>query len=93
MTINDALDKLLKMALADSELKNKLIATENAKEPMEDFCKIAGEYGCEISMGDLLALNETLWNNLLKSTNGGATFPIDEWADAYEQFISSIKLN
>lgn len=91
MTINEELDRLLKMALADSDLKTKLLATENAKEPMEDFCNIASEYGCNISMGDLLALNETLWNNLLKSTNGGATFPIDEWSDAYEQFISSIK--
>lgn len=91
MTINEELDKLLKMALADRELKEKLLATENAKEPMEDFCNIASEYGCNISMGDLLALNETLWNNLLKSTNGGATFPIEEWSDAYEQFISSLR--
>ena len=91
MTINEELDRLLKMALADSDLKTRLLATENAKEPMEDFCNIASEYGCNISMGDLLALNETLWNNLLKSTNGGATYPIDEWSDAYEQFISSIK--
>ncbi len=91
MTINDALDKLLKLALADEELKNKLIATENAKEPMEEFCRIATENGCPIALGDLLALNETLWNNLLKSTNGGATFPIDEWSDTYEQYISSLK--
>ncbi len=91
MTINEELDRLLKMALADSNLKTKLLSTENAKEPMEDFCNIASEYGCNISMGDLLALNETLWNNLLKSTNGGATFPIEEWSDAYEQFISSLR--
>ncbi len=91
MTINDALDKLLKLALADEDLKNKLIATENANEPMEEFCRIATENGCPIALGDLLALNETLWNNLLKSTNGGATFPIDEWSDTYEQFISSLK--
>ncbi len=91
MTINDALDKLLKLALNNAELKEKLLATENAKEPMEEFCKISAEYGYEIKIGDLLALNETLWNNLLKSTNGGATFPIDEWSDAYEQFISSLR--
>ena len=66
MTINDALDKLLKLALNNAELKEKLLATENAKEPMEEFCKISAEYGCEIKIGDLLALNETLWNNLLK---------------------------
>ena len=75
MTINDALDKLLKLALNNAELKEKLLATENAKEPMEEFCKISAEYGCEIKIG----------------TNGGATFPIDEWSDAYEQFISSLR--
>lgn len=91
MTINDSLDKLLDMALKDENLKSKLLATENSKEPMEEFCRISTEYGCPIEMGDLLALNETLWSNLLKSTNGGATFPIDDWADAYEQFICSLK--
>ncbi len=91
MTINDSLDKLLDMALKDADLKAKLLATEKEKEPMEEFCRIATEYGCPIDMGELLALNETLWSNLLKSTNGGATFPIEEWADAYEQFLSSIR--
>lgn len=91
MTINESLDKLLKMALKDKELKTKLLNTESSKEPMEEFCNIATEYGCPLEMGDLLALNETLWNNLLKSTNGGATFPIEEWSDAYEQFISSLR--
>ena len=37
MTINDALDKLLKLALNNAELKEKLLATENAKEPMEEY--------------------------------------------------------
>lgn len=92
MTINNALDKLLNMALKDKTLKSKLISTENAAEPMEEFCKISSEYGCPIEVGEFLALNETLWNNLLKSTNGGATFPIDQWSDAYEQFISSLKI-
>lgn len=91
MTINDALDKLLNMALNDNELKTKLLATEKSKEPVEQFCNISAKYDCPIEIGELLALNETLWHNLLKSTNGGATFPIDEWADAYEQFISSLK--
>ena len=44
-------------------------------------------------MGELLALNETFCSNLLKSTNGGATYPIDDWADTYEQFICSLKMN
>ena len=88
--INAMLDKLQKMALSDDILRQKLLNTQNAAEPMEDFCRIAGEYGCPIAMGDLLWLNETLWGSMLKSTNGGATYPMEDWADAYEMFISGI---
>ena len=93
MDINISLEQLMRKAKADSDLKARLIATENHKEPVEEFCNIATEVGCPIAMGELLALNETFCNNLLKSTNGGATYPIDDWADTYEQFISSLKMN
>ena len=93
MDINISLEQLMRKAKADSDLKARLIATENHKEPVEEFCNIATEVGCPIAMGELLALNETFCNNLLKSTNGGATYPIDDWADTYEQFICSLKMN
>ncbi len=92
MTINDALDRLLKEALNNSELKNALLATENADDPVSEFCKISREYGIAISEGELFALNEIMLSNLLKSTNGGATYPIEDWADTYEQFICSLKI-
>lgn len=88
--INDMLGKLRILALQDGELRKKLIATQQAKEPMEDFCRIAGEHGCPIDMGELLVLNERLWGEMLKSSNGGATFPIEDWADAYEMFIMGL---
>lgn len=93
MDINYSLEELMKKAKADSSLKEKLIATENHSEPMEEFCAIATEAGCPVALGELLALNETFCSNLLKSTNGGATYPIDDWADTYEQFICSLKMN
>ena len=77
MDINISLEQLMRKAKADSDLKARLIATENHKEPVEEFCNIATEVGCPIAMGELLALNETFCSNLLKSTNGGATYPID----------------
>ncbi len=88
--INDMLDKLHKLAADNKELCNALKATQNADDPMAAFCRIAAENGCPVDLGELLALNETLWSNMLKSTNGGATYPIEEWADAYEMFISSL---
>ena len=88
--INEMLSKLRAMALKDEELRKALIATQNASEPMEEFCRIASENGCPIDIGELLVLNERLWGEMLKSTNGGATFPIEDWADAYEMFIMGL---
>ena len=88
--INDMLDRLGKLAANDSKLRNDLKNTQNSSDPIADFCRIASENGCPIDAGELIALNETLWSNMLKSTNGGATYPIEDWADAYEMFISSL---
>lgn len=88
--INEMLNKLQKLAANDKSLRERLIATRRSSDPMADFCRTAAENGCPIDPGDLLALNETLWSNMLKSTNGGATYPIEDWADAYEMFISSL---
>lgn len=92
MTINDALDKLLKKALNDPVLKKSLLDTENADDPVDEFCKISTKSGIPISAGELFALNEIMLSNLLKSTNGGATYPIEDWADTYEQFLCSLKI-
>ena len=55
MDINISLEQLMRKAKADSDLKARLIATENHKEPVEEFCNIATEVGCPIAMGELLA--------------------------------------
>lgn len=91
MNTEEMLNKLLKEALKNDDLRKKLVATENSKEPMEEFCAIATEAGFPIDIGEFFVMNQTFCDNLLKSTNGGATYPIDDWADAYEQFISAIK--
>lgn len=92
MNVNDALNKLAEMAARDERLRERLIATENASDPMDEFCKIASESGCEISIGELFVVNETMLGNILKSTNGGADYPIENWGDGYEQFISALKM-
>lgn len=91
MDINDMLDALLKAALNDPKLKKALLDTQNGSDPMAEFCDIAEKAGFPISIGEFFALNEIMCSNMLKSTNGGATYPIDDWGDAYEQFISSLK--
>ncbi len=88
--MNDSLDRLLKLALERPQLKKELLATQTADDPLDAFCKIATENGCPITVGEIFTLNQTLCDNLLKSTNGGATYPIEDWADAYEMFMSSL---
>lgn len=90
MTTNEILDLLLKAALNNNTIKQQLLATKNDPDPMEAFCKKATEFGYPVSIGELFALNQTLCDNLLKSTNGGATYPIEDWADAYEMFFSAL---
>lgn len=90
MSINEILDSLLKTALANPEIKQQLLDTKNDPDPMEAFCKKATELGYPVNIGELFALNQTLCDNLLKSTNGGATYPIEDWADAYEMFFSTL---
>lgn len=90
MDVNTALEMLYKKAMSDENLKASLIATQEEKEPVESFCKLASEAGCPLDMGEFFSYNEQMLSNMLKSTNGGATYPIEEWGDCYEQFIASL---
>ena len=90
MDINITLDRLQKAALKDEDIKKALIDTRKEDDPMEAFCKKATELGYPIDIGELFTLNQTLCDNLLKSTNGGATYPIEDWGDAYEMFFSAL---
>lgn len=88
--MNESLTQLLKLALENPELKKSLLATQNADDPLDSFCTLATQNGCPITVGEIFTINQTLCDNLLKSTNGGATYPIEDWADAYEMFISAL---
>ncbi len=90
MDTNAMLSKLHSLAANDEKLRKRLLDTRNADDPLESFCAIAKEVGCPVEVGDIFVLNQTLCDNLLKSTNGGATYPIDDWADAYEMFIAGL---
>ena len=88
--MNPSLNKLLKLALENNELRSRLLATRQAEDPLDEFCRIACANDCPITIGEIFTLNQTLLDNLLKSTNGGATYPIEDWGDAYEMFMSAL---
>lgn len=89
--MNEKLAKVLEKARQDSTIKAKFLETRNAKDPMDEFCKVATSIGYEMTVGELVAIGEEYSSNLLKSCNGGAVYPIEDWGDWYEDFFSSLK--
>lgn len=46
--------------------------------------------GFPITVGELFGEGEEYTSNLLKSCNGGASYPLDGWEDAYDLFFASL---
>lgn len=84
------LARLAEAAKDDGELREKLLETRNAKDPTDEFCKIAQKYGFEIYLGDLFAIGQEYSDNQCKSTNGGNPSPYFSFEDTYENFLCSL---
>lgn len=88
--ITNELELLYSDAQKDPLLKERLLATRSADDPMDAFCKIACEAGHPISIGDLFAVGQEYSDNQCKSTNGGNPYPYDAFDDTYETFLASL---
>lgn len=84
------LDKLMHEARLDKNLKEQLIATQNADDPMDKFCQLALSRSYNITVGELLACGQDMNDSKLRSVNGGGVNGIDGWDDAYENFITTL---
>lgn len=71
MSIADKLELLLGKAKNDETLKNKLLDTRNADNPLSAFCEIAVESGVELSVMDIVNQGEEFYAEIKRSTNGG----------------------
>jgi hypothetical protein len=71
-------------------LKERLLATRSAADPMDAFCEIACEVGHPITVGDLFSVGQEYSDNQCKSTNGGNPYPYDSFDDTYEIFLASL---
>ena len=49
--IQHELDRLLKEAKGNKDLKEKLIATKNAEDPVSEFCSLCQSLGYDIKIG------------------------------------------
>lgn len=84
------LERLLKDAKKDQNLKQRLLKTRESPDPVEDFCSLCQAMGYDIKPGELMAIGQNSSDEKLRSVNGGGVNPIDGWDDAYEQFFMTL---
>lgn len=90
-SIEQELERLLKDAKTNQELKFQLIATKCSDNPVEDFCQLCQNNGYNIKIGELFAVGQYANDARLRSVNGGGVNAIDGWDDAYEQFFLTLE--
>ena len=93
MDIEEALEKLMSLAKADSGLKQKLLATKDSDRRLSAFCAIAAEAGCPMDVMDLIEHGESDYAAMKRSTNGGGENSplLDGQDDDYSLFISILE--
>ena len=89
--IQHELDRLLKDAKNDNNLKAKLIATIFDEDPVAEFCSLCQSLGYDIKIGELFACGQDMNDSKLRSVNGGGVNGIDGWDDTYEQFFLTLE--
>lgn len=93
MNIYEMLQELQNKALKDEALRAKILATENTKEPLDEFCKVCRQEGYEIYPMDVIIAGEESYAAMKRSTNGGGeNAPMLEGEDDfYELILAALK--
>lgn len=88
------LDELQCRAKKDRAVREKLIATRSAKDPLKEFCRVSRELGYELYVMELVAAGEEFYASMRRSTNGGGeNSPMLEGEDDfYELFFAGLEL-
>ena len=93
MNIFEMLEELQHKALRDESLKEKILATESTKEPLDEFCKVCQQEGYEIYPMDVIIAGEESYAAMKRSTNGGGENApmLDGEDDFYELILAALK--
>ena len=84
--------KLQEKAIADDELRGKLLDTRKEKYPVKAFCDLCHELGYnKITVGELISAGDEFCSAMLRSVNGGGVEAPDGWNDFYEMFFDAIE--
>ena len=93
MNIFEMLEEIQHKALRDAALKEKILATESTKEPLDEFCKVCQQEGYEIYPMDVIIAGEESYAAMKRSTNGGGENApmLDGEDDFYELILAALK--
>ncbi len=93
MIITKQLDELFDKAKADPALRQKLLDTKASDYPVSDFCAIATESGCPMSVMDMINQGEEFYAEIKRSTNGGGenSPDLDFQNDEYSIFMTRLE--
>jgi phage/plasmid-associated DNA primase len=92
MDIAYELDRLTQRARGDKALRQELLETRKAKDPVRAFCDKCAELGYKsITVYELMTAGEAFCAEMLRSVNGGGVEAPDDWDDFYEMFFDELK--
>ena len=92
MDVYEVLMELKKMAKQNPEIRKALLDTKCSEHPVDEFCRLATEYGYPLYAMDLIAAGEADYAAMKRSTNGGGENSpmLDGEDDYYEMFLAEI---
>ena len=89
--MNEKLYQLLQKAELDLELRKRIWAAKDAKDPALALCELCTAEGFPLTVGELFSEQEEFFCNLFRSCNGSAVDPLDGWDDPFEMFFAALE--
>ena len=83
--------RLIKDIKTDEILRTQFKDIRKDSDPMKSFCDICLKNGYEIYLGELFSYGQDMNDSKLRATNGGGSFEIDGWSDAFENILDEIE--
>ena len=92
MNLEESLEGLRRLAAQDPDIKEALLNTRKAQNPVTEFCRLSVEYGYPVYEMDLVMAGEEFYAAMRRSTNGGGENSplLDGEDDYYELFLSQL---
>lgn len=91
--MEERLVELQNAALNNSDMRVEFLKTRESIDPLRAFCEKCGEYGIDITIGELIGMGDSFCDSMIRSVNGGGVdAPLGDWNDFYELFMSALEM-